>query len=55
MSSLAKPQEHYNVQKLCMIREKIKEVFGQETSMNDDVLSKRYTISSEGDLIMILR
>jgi hypothetical protein len=55
MSVQVKPTEHSNVQKLCMIREKIKEVFGRETSMNDDILSKRYTISNEGDLIMILR
>jgi hypothetical protein len=54
-SAQAYPQEHYNVQTLHRIREKIKEVFGRETSLNDEVLSKRYTISSEGDLIMIIR
>jgi hypothetical protein len=51
----ANPQEQYNVQRLRRIREKIKEVFGLETSMNDDVLLKRYTLGSDGDLIMIVR
>jgi hypothetical protein len=55
MSVKAKTPEQCNDQTLRRIREKIREVFGQETSMNDDVLSKRYTISSEGDLIMIVR
>ena len=54
MSVQANPQEH-NVQKLHMIREKIKQVFGTETSLNDDMLLTRYTISGDGDLIMILR
>ncbi|MFA6225382.1 MAG: hypothetical protein WC620_04150 [Methanoregula sp.] len=55
MSIQAIPQKPCSVQTLYRIREKIKEVFGQETSMNDDLLSKRYTLSSDGDLIMILR
>jgi hypothetical protein len=49
------PQEYNNIQKLHRIRKKIKEVFGRETSLNDDLLSKRYTLSNDGDLIMILR
>lgn len=49
------PQKQSSVQTLCRLRQKIKDVFGQETSMNDDLLSKRYTLSSDGDLIMILR
>ncbi|MEI7857564.1 MAG: hypothetical protein WCH85_08685 [Methanomicrobiales archaeon] len=49
------PQEEHNSAKLCRIREKIREVFGEETSMNDAMIAHRYTLSSNGDLIMILR
>ncbi len=49
------PREEYRVQTSGRIREKIREVFGQETSMNDDVLLRCYTLSNEGDLVMILR
>jgi hypothetical protein len=37
------------------IRQKIKEVFGWDCTMKDDVLVKRYAMTSDGDLIMILR
>ncbi len=40
---------------LCRIREKIKIVFGQETSMNDAMIAKRFTLSSDDELIMIVR
>jgi hypothetical protein len=49
------PQKQNSVQTFSLLRQKIKDVFGQETSMNDDMLSKRYTLSSDGDLILILR
>lgn len=49
------PREQYSVQTPGRIREKIREVFGRDTSMHDDILLKRYTLSSEGDLVMILR
>lgn len=55
MLTEAHQQNQYSVQTLCQIREKIREVFGRETSMNDDILLKRYSISNDGDLIMILR
>ena len=55
MSNQENLHKQCNVQNLCRIREKIKEVFGRETAMNDDLLLKRYSISSEGDLILILR
>lgn len=37
------------------IREKFREVFGCETSMKDEALVRRYRVSGDGDLIMILR
>ena len=49
------PHEEYRIQASGRIREKIREVFGRDTSMNDDVLLRRYTLSNEGDLVMILR
>jgi hypothetical protein len=49
------PQKQNSVQTFTRLRQKIKDVFGQETSMNDDMLQKRYTLSSDGDLILILR
>jgi hypothetical protein len=45
----------YDGEKLLKIREKIREVFGRETVMNDAVLSRHYNISPDGDLIMIIR
>ncbi len=46
---------HYDYQKIQRIRERIKEVFGRESLMNDEVLTKRYNITPDGDLIMIVR
>ena len=40
--------------KTALIRMKIKEVFGWDCTMNDDLLVKRYCVSAEGDLIMRL-
>lgn len=40
--------------KTALIRMKIKEVFGWDCTMNDDILLKRYCVSAEGDLIMRL-
>jgi len=37
------------------IRQKIKEVFGWDCAMNDDLLLKSYTITSEGELIVIVK
>ncbi|GAB6286777.1 MAG: hypothetical protein STSR0009_29800 [Methanoregula sp.] len=42
-------------QKLQQIREKIHQVFDRDCTMNDTMLLKRYTLSSDGDLIMIVR
>ena len=45
----------YDREKLSRIREKIRVVFGGESSMDDVALSKRYNITSDGALIMILK
>jgi hypothetical protein len=37
------------------IREKFQEIFGCETTMGDDALARRYRITADGDLIVILR
>jgi len=51
---MAQPS-HYDYQKIQRIRERIKEVFGRESIMNDELLLKRYNITPDGDLIMIVR
>jgi phosphoribosylpyrophosphate synthetase len=42
-------------QKTVQIRQKIKEVFGWDCVMKDDLLLHRYTLTSEGDLIVIVK
>ena len=44
-----------NSQRPVQIRQKIKEVFGWDCTMEDDVLVKRYAMTSDGELIMILK
>ena len=41
--------------KTVQIRQKIKEIFGSDCAMNDDMLLKRYTITSDGELIVIVK
>jgi hypothetical protein len=41
--------------KTIQIREKIKEIFGLDCAMNDDMLLKRYTVTSDGELIVIVK
>jgi len=41
--------------KTVQIRQKIKEIFGWECAMNDDMLLKRYMITSDGELIVIVK
>ena len=41
--------------KTVQIRKKIKEVFGWDCTMKDDVLLDRYTLTSDGDLIVIVK
>ena len=45
----------YDVQKIQQIRDKVKQVFDWNCPMNDTMLLKRYTIDSDGDLVMIVR
>jgi hypothetical protein len=41
--------------KTVQIRQKIKEIFEWDCTMNDDMLLKRYTITSNGELIVIVK
>ena len=41
--------------KTIQIRKKIKEIFGSDCLMNDDMLLKRYTITSDGELIVMVK
>jgi len=45
----------YNCQKIQQIREKIKIVFGRNCTMTDDMLLKRYAMSGDGELVMIVK
>ncbi len=49
-----KPMMNEN-QKIVRIRQKINEIFECDCSMNDHVLVKRYTITDDGELIMIVK
>jgi hypothetical protein len=40
---------------LQLVRQKYREVFGCEAPLNDDALARRYRVTGDGDLIMILR
>jgi hypothetical protein len=42
-------------QRLVQIRKKINNVFGWECTMNDDMLVKCYSITIDGELVMILK
>ena len=41
--------------KIIQIRQKIKEIFGWDCAMNDDILLQHYTVTSDGDLIVIVK
>jgi hypothetical protein len=41
--------------KIIQIRQKIKEILGWDCAMNDDILLQRYTVTSDGDLIVIVK
>jgi hypothetical protein len=41
--------------KTVQIRKKIKEIFGSDCAMNDDMLLKRYMVTSDGELIVIVK
>jgi len=57
MMDVARPTigSAYDYQRLDRIREKFHEVFGSECTLRDDVLLKRYNLSPDGELIMIIR
>ena len=45
----------YDGEKITQIPEKIKVVFESECLLDDVTISERYDVTSDGDLIMILR
>ena len=45
----------YDSEKITHIREKIKVVFECECLLDDVTISEKYNITSDGDLIMILK
>jgi phosphoribosylpyrophosphate synthetase len=51
---MEKPITHES-RKTIQIRKKIKEIFGSDCFMNDDMLLKRYTLTSDGELIVIVK
>jgi hypothetical protein len=55
MVRMEQPLAPFDGEKINRIREKIKLVFGRESLMDDALLLKRYTLTVEGDLVMIIR
>ena len=55
MSTMGTRVETYSTDKITRIREKIEVVFGRPSTWDDKAISKRYNITPDGDLIMILR
>ena len=49
------PIAPYDSRKIAQIREKIEIVFGRPSSWDDVTISKKYNITGDGDLIMIIR
>lgn len=45
----------YDRERLRKIRDKIRIVFGRDCAMDDSLLSRRYTLTENGDLVMIIR
>jgi hypothetical protein len=64
MECLTKPKEMgrtgtptgpYDSGKIAQIRDKIAIVFGSPSSWDDMTISRKYNITGDGDLIMIIR
>lgn len=55
LSQTGKTPDTNERRKTIQIREKIKEIFGSECAMNDDMLLKSYTVTSDGELIVIVK
>jgi hypothetical protein len=51
---MEKPMVKEN-QKIVRIRQKIKEIFDCDCSMNDQMLMKRYAITDNGELIIYVK
>jgi hypothetical protein len=47
--------ETYSTDKISRIREKIEVIFGAASTWDDVKITKRYNITGDGDLIMIIR
>jgi len=45
----------FDSEKITQIREKIKVVFESECLLDDVIISERYDVTCDGDLILILR
>ena len=45
----------YDFETLAKIRERIRVVFGRETTFDDSYLARRYSLSESGELVLILR
>jgi len=52
---MMKQSEKYDNTKTVQIRQKIKEIFGWDCAMNDDMLLKQYTNTDDSDLIVKLK
>ena len=55
MSTIGTHGETHSTDKITRIREKIEVVFGRPSTWDDLTISKRYNLTDDGDLIMILR
>jgi len=55
MTLMADQMMGYNMQRAREIREKLQDVFFWDCPMNDAMLLKRYTVDSDGDLVMIVQ
>jgi len=50
-----KQSKRYDSRITTRIRQKIKEVLGRDCAMNDEMLLKNYTVTTDGDLILKLK
>jgi hypothetical protein len=53
-AGVMEPVQGYDRERIGRIREKIRLVFGRECAMDDSLLSEHYTLTEDGDLVMIL-
>ncbi len=55
MDTMGTHVETYSADKITRIREKVECVFGRSSTWDDVTISKRYNLTDDGDLVMILR